>query len=135
MNCVAAVLLVLNAFVKVPPATSIVVAPSALGVNVAVYVVPDPEKLLSVPPLTTTSPAAKFVVLWLAVKVTDREVSADESPSFTSAAVIVIVGAVLYVQLNCVAAVLSTPVEAFVKVLLATSIVVAPCAVGVKVAV
>ena len=56
----------LNAFVKVPPATSIVVAPSALGVKVAVYVVPDPEKLLSVPPLTTTSPAAKFVVLWLA---------------------------------------------------------------------
>ena len=74
-------------------------------------------------------------MLWLAVNVTDREVSADVSPSFTSAAVIVMVGAVLYVQLNCVAAVLSTLVEASVKVLLATSIVVAPCAVGVKVAI
>ena len=65
----------------------------------------------------------------------DKELSDDVSPSLTSAAVIVIVGAVLYVQLNCVAAVLSTPVEASVKVLLATSIVVAPTALGVNVAV
>ena len=36
LNCVAAVLLVLNALVKVFAATSIVVAPSALGVKVAV---------------------------------------------------------------------------------------------------
>ena len=55
-----------NAFVKVLPATSIVVAPAAVGVNVAVYVVPDPEKLLSVPLLTEISPTAKSVVLWLA---------------------------------------------------------------------
>ena len=64
----------------------------------------------------------------------DKELSEDVSPSLTSAAVIVIVGAGLYVQLNCVAAVLSVP-NAFVKVLPATSIVVAPAAVGVKVAV
>ena len=74
-------------------------------------------------------------MLWLAVNVTDREVSFDVSPSFTSAAVIVIVGgAGLYVQLNCVAAVLLV-LNAFVKVPPATSIVVAPAALGVKVAV
>ena len=54
-------------------------------------------------------------MLWLAVNVTDRELSEDVSPSLTSEAVIAMVGAVLYVQLNCVAAVLSTLVEASVK--------------------
>ena len=41
-------------------ATSIVVAPSADGVNVAVYTVElDAAKLLSDPPLTEISPTAK----------------------------------------------------------------------------
>ena len=49
-------------------------------------------------------------------------------------ALVVEADVVLYVQLNCVAAVLSVP-NAFVKVLPATSIVVAPSEVGVMVAV
>ena len=59
--------------------------------------------------------------------------SFDVSPSFTSAAVIVIVGAGLYVQLNCVAATLLIPVAVLVNVFAATSIVVAPTAEGVNV--
>ena len=93
LNCVAAVLSVLvEAFVKVLLATSIVVAPCAVGVNVAVYVVPDPEKLLSVPPLTEMSPTAKSVVLALAVKVRESALSDEVSPSLTSEAVIVMDG-------------------------------------------
>ena len=61
--------------------------------------------------------------------------SLDVSPSFTCAAVIAIVGAVpSYVQLNVVAAVLLL-LPGSVKVFAATSIVVVPDVVGVKVAV
>ena len=81
-----------EAFVKVLLATSIVVAPTAVGVKVAVYVVPDPAKLLNVPLLTETSPTAKSVVLALVVKVSERELSDDVSPSLTSEAVIVMDG-------------------------------------------
>ena len=40
------------------PITALVVL-FALGVNVAVYFVPDPEKLLKVPPETVMSPTTK----------------------------------------------------------------------------
>ena len=61
--------------------------------------------------------------------------SLDVPPSLISAAVIVIVGAVeSYVQLNCVAAVLLLT-AASVNAPPATSIVVAPAPLGVKVAV
>ena len=77
----------------------------------------------------------KSDVASLDVKVRESVLSLDVSPSFTSAAVIVIVGAVpSYDQLNCVAAVLLLP-EASVNAPPATSIVVAPSEVGVKVAV
>ena len=59
---VAAVLLLFAASVNAPPATSIVVAPSEDGVNVAVYVVPVPLNELRLPPLTVTSPTTKFDV-------------------------------------------------------------------------
>ena len=91
--------------------------------------------MLNAPPETVMSPTTKLLVASLAVKVRERVASLDVSPSFTSAAVIVIVGAVpSYVQLNCVAAVLLLPAVS-VNAPLATSIVVAPDAVGVKVAV
>ena len=51
-------------------------------------------KLLIDPPLTVISPAAKFAVASLDVKVNDNVESLLKSPSLTSAAVIVIVGAV-----------------------------------------
>ncbi len=50
LNWVAAVLLLLAASVNVPAATSMVTAPSAVGVNVAVYtVLEDGAKLLKAP--------------------------------------------------------------------------------------
>ena len=55
--------------VKVPAATSMVVAPSALGVKVAVYAVPEPSNEDKVPPETTTSSAANPVVDSLMVNV------------------------------------------------------------------
>jgi len=48
--------------------------------------------LLNVPPLTLTSPAAKSVVLALVVKVSERELSDEVSPSLTSEAVMVMDG-------------------------------------------
>ena len=84
MNCVAATLLIpVAVLVNVFAATSIVVAPTAVGVNVAAYSVPNPIKLLRVPPLTVTSPAAKLVVLALVVKVRVIELSEEVSPSLT----------------------------------------------------
>ena len=57
--------------------------------------------MLSSPLVTEMSPTAKFVVASLAVNVRDKVPSLDVAPSLTSAAVIVIVGAVAsYVQLN-----------------------------------
>ena len=90
------------ASVNAPPATSIVVAPDAVGVNVAVYtVVLVDAKLLNAPPLTVMSPTTKFVVASLDVKVSAIVASFEVSPSLTSAAVIAIVGATLSkVQLN-----------------------------------
>ena len=51
-------------------------------------------KAESVPPETEMSPSAKSEEPSLVVKVRDREASLDVPPSLTSAAVIVIVGAV-----------------------------------------
>ena len=61
-----------------------VVAPSAVGVNVAVYVVPLPLKELSAPPLTVTSPTAKLVVAALLVNVTVNVASFVVEPSLTA---------------------------------------------------
>ena len=101
-------LLVPEASVNVPAATSIVVAPSDEGVNVAVYVVPLPENELNVPLVTVTSAAAKVVVASLEVKVSAIEESPDVSPSLTVLLVIVIVGAVVSTlkldDVTCVAA-------------------------------
>ena len=89
-------LLLPAASVNLPEATSIVVAPAAAGVNVAVYTVDDTSvKLLREPLVTVMSASAKFEVASLDVNVRAKVASLDVSPSVTSAAVIVIVGAVL----------------------------------------
>ena len=93
----------LDASVKVPAPTSIVVAPSPVGVKVAVYVVPFTfaAKLDKFPPSTVISPSAKLVVTSPASNVRAKVVSFDVAPSATSAAVMVIEGPVLSkVQLN-----------------------------------
>ena len=81
-------------------ATSMVVAPFADGVNVAVYTVLEvAEKLLKAPPETVMSPTTKLLVASLEVKVTVSVASLVVAPSLTallpSVAVIVMVGAVL----------------------------------------
>ena len=136
LNCVAAELSLPDASVNLLAGTSIVHAPSPLGVNVAVYtVVLLVTKLLIAPFPTVISVEAKFVVASLDVNVSDNVASFDVSPSDTSEAVIVIDGPVLsYVQLNCVAAELSLP-DASVNLLAGTSIVHAPSPLGVNVAV
>ena len=58
------------------------------------YEVPDPANELNSPPTTVMSPAAKFVVASLDVKVSAIVESLEVSPSFTSVAVISIVGTV-----------------------------------------
>ena len=89
-----------TASVNVLAATSMVAAPSAVGVNVAVYTVLEvAEKLLKAPLVTAISTAAKLVVASLLVKVRESVASFVVAPSLTallpSVAVIVIVGAVL----------------------------------------
>ena len=100
MNWLAAALLLPTASVKVLTATSIVVAPLAEGVKVAVYtVLDDAEKLLKAPPETVISPTTKLVVASLEVNVSESVASFVVAPSLTallpSVAVIVIVGAVV----------------------------------------
>ena len=85
---------------NVPAATSMVVAPLADGVKVAVYTVLDvAEKLLNAPLDTVISPTTKSVVASLEVKVTVNVASFVVAPSLTAldplVAVIVMVGAVL----------------------------------------
>ena len=99
MNWSAAVLLFPTASVNVPAATSMVVAPLADGVKVAVYTVLDvAEKLLNAPLVTVISPTAKSVVASLDVNVRESVASLVVAPSLTallpSVAVIVMVGAV-----------------------------------------
>ena len=94
-------LLLLAASVKVFAATSIVVAPAALGVKVAVYTVElVAAKLDIAPPDTVMSAAAKLDVASLAVKVTLRVASLVVAPSAIEvplllAAVMVMVGPTL----------------------------------------
>ena len=137
MNGSAAVLLFPYASVNALSATSMVAAPSAAGVKVAVYTVEDvSERLPNMPLLTVISSAlTKSVVASLDVKVSESVASLDVNGSDPSLAVIVIVGLVpSYVQLNGSAAVLLFP-YASVNALAATSMVAAPSAAGVKVAV
>ena len=66
------------ASVNVPAATSMVAAPSAVGVNVAVYtVLEDAAKLLKAPLVTVISATAKPVVASLDVKVSESVASFD----------------------------------------------------------
>jgi len=93
------VLLLPTASVNVLAATSMVAAPSAVGVNVAVYTVLDvAAKLLNAPLDTVMSPTAKLLGASLDVKVSASVASLVVEPSLTalhqSVAVIVIVGAV-----------------------------------------
>ena len=87
-----------TASVNVLAATSMVAAPSAVGVNVAVYTVLDvAEKLLNAPLDTVMSPTAKLLVASLLVNVTVNVPSLVVEPSLTalppSVAVMVMVGA------------------------------------------
>ena len=89
-----------------------VVAPSALGVKVAVYAVPEPAKLDRVPPETTTSSAANPVVDSLVVNVTAMLASFVVEPDVTPLVLeaIVIVNAVeSYIQVNVFDTVLVFP--------------------------
>ena len=88
-----------TASVNVLAATSMVAAPSAVGVNVAVYtVLDDAVKLLNAPLDTVISPTAKSVVASLLVKVSESVASLVVEPPLTallpSVAVMVMVGAV-----------------------------------------
>ena len=92
-------LLLPTASVNLFAATSMVAAPLAVGVNVAVYTVVDvAEKLLKAPLVIVMSPTAKLLVASLDVKVTVKVASLVVAPSLTallpSVAVIVMVGAV-----------------------------------------
>jgi len=99
LNCAAAVLLFPYASVKTAAPTSMVTAPSAVGVKVAVYTVEDvSERLPNVPLGTVISALTKSVVASLLVNVTVNVPSLVVEPSLTAllplVAVIVIVGLV-----------------------------------------
>jgi hypothetical protein len=81
--------------VKASAATLIVQSPSAFGVNVAVYVAPDPENTESSPLVTVTSVASKSIVDSDDVNVNESVPSDETSPSETSDAVMAIVGGVM----------------------------------------
>ena len=122
---------------KVSAATEILVAPSAEGVNVAVYAVPEPSNADRVPPETVTSSAANPVVDSLVVNVTAMLPSFVVEPDVTPLVVeaMVIVSAVeSYVQAKVLETVLSLP-AASLYLEAAMEILVAPSVVGVKVAV
>jgi hypothetical protein len=70
-----------------------VVAPSVVGVKVAVYTVDElAAKLDNEPPVTVISPTTKSAVSSHDVKVNDKVASLEVAPSKTSTAVMVIVG-------------------------------------------
>ena len=74
-----------TASVNVLAATSMVVAPLADGVKVAVYTVLDVAvKLLNAPLVTVISPTAKLLVASLEVKVTVNVASLVVAPSLTA---------------------------------------------------
>jgi len=75
------VLLLPTASVIVLAATSMVAAPSAVGVNVAVYTVLDvAAKLLKAPLVTVISPSEKSVVGSLDVKISGKVASTVVEP-------------------------------------------------------
>jgi hypothetical protein len=114
-----------------------VVAPSALGVKVAVYAVPEPANADRVPPETTTSSAANPEVDSLVVNVNAMVASLVVEPEVTPLVLeaMVIVSAVeSYVQAKVLETVLSLP-AASLYLEAAMEILVAPSEVGVKVAV
>ena len=85
MNCVAAVLSLPASSVKLAAPTSMVTAPSAAGVKVAVYTVEDvAAKLLNAPLVTVISPTAKLLVASLLVNVTVNVLSLVVEPSLTA---------------------------------------------------
>ena len=70
-----------TASVNVLAATSMVAAPSAVGVNVAVYTVLEvAAKLLNAPPETVISPTAKSVVGFEVVKISGKVASLVVEP-------------------------------------------------------
>mgnify|MGYP003710531685 FL=1 len=69
--------------VNLSAATEILVAPSAEGVNVAVYAVPDPANSDKLPPETVTSPVANPVVDSLMVNVNAMVASLVVEPEVT----------------------------------------------------
>tara|TARA_B100000524_G_scaffold318980_1_gene198729 strand:- start:231 stop:932 length:702 start_codon:yes stop_codon:yes gene_type:complete len=110
LNSDAAVLLLPTESVNVLAETLIVVAPEFVGVKVAVYVVPLPEKLLNEPFDTVISSTTKFDVDLLELKVNAIVASFVLVPSETVVELIVMVGFTLsYVQLNSDVAVLLLP--------------------------
>ena len=118
-------------------ATSMVVAPSVVGVKVAVYAVPDPANSDKAPPETTMSSAANPVVDSLMVNVTAMLPSFVVEPVVTPLVLeaMVIVSAVeSYVHAKVLETVLSLP-AASLYIEAAMEILVAPSVVGVKVAV
>ena len=73
-----------------------VTAPSAVGVNVAVYTVDEVAlNELKAPLVTVISPTAKLLVASLEVNVSDKVASLELNPSNPSAAVMVMVGPVV----------------------------------------
>ena len=118
-------------------ATSMVVAPSVVGVKVAVYAVPEPANSVKAPPETTMSSAANPVVDSLMVNVTAMLPSFVVEPVVTPLVLeaMVIVSAVeSYVQAKVLETVLSLP-AASLYIEAAIEMLVAPSVVGVKVAV
>ena len=81
--------------VNTPAATLIVFVPSPLGVKVAVYTDPLPEKEPIEPPDKVISVATKFVIGSLDVNVKGIDELFDVAPLVTVDEVIVIVGLVL----------------------------------------
>ena len=82
--------------VKLAVPTSMVTAPSAAGVKVAVYTVEDvAAKLLNAPLVTVISPTADFYIHLLLPNISASVESLDVNPSAPSAAVIVMVGGVV----------------------------------------
>jgi len=84
-----------DASVNTPVATLIVFVPSPLGVKVAVYTDPLPDKDPIEPPDKVISVATKFVVTSLDVNVNAIDVALLELALDTEDEVIVIVGPVL----------------------------------------
>ena len=94
MNVLEAVFALPTASSNTSAATLIVFAPSPLGVKVAVYTEPLPDKEPIEPPDKVISVATKFVVTSLDVNVKAIDVALLEVPLDTVDEVIVIVGPV-----------------------------------------